>query len=331
MHGISRELLKLARASRAFHKGSEGATEYHDTVEGREVDTEPIYFELLNLLAPKIGLRVVLDVIAGASAGGVNGIMLARALAHDLDIDHQRQMWLKHADVTHLVDEEASPSRWRQIYMAPLTTLLSYAKLRELAPEEETREKLVNFMRSRWFQPPFSGPRFTSWLLDACADMEKKSPEGSSLLPDGHPLDLFVSVTDFYGHANRISLHDPDVIEEREHRHVLRFGYLRSRNGEVRSEFDANMVPGLAFAARATSSFPGAFEPVSIAEIDKVLAGRGEGWSRRDRFLADKIAPISIRPGEDALSEIRFIDGSLVDAGADIDPDVGISACRDRR
>lgn len=312
MHGISRELLKLARASRAFHQGSEGATEYRDTVMGREVDTEPVYFELLNLLAPKIGLRVVLDVIAGASAGGVNGIMLARALAHDLDIDHQRQMWLKHADVTHLVDEEATASRWRQIYMAPLTTLLSYAKLRELAPEEETREKLVNFMRSRWFQPPFSGPRFTSWLLDACTDMADKAPENGSLLPDGHPLDLFVSVTDFYGHANRISLHDPDVIEEREHRHVLRFGYLRSRNGEVRSEFDTSMVPGLAFAARATSSFPGAFEPVSIAEIDKVLTARGEDWSLRDRFLADKIAPIAIRPGEDALSEIRFIDGSVV-------------------
>jgi len=312
MHGISKELLKLVRASRAFHRGSDDTDGYTDSTSGREIDTEPIYYELLNSLAPKLGLRIVLDVIAGASAGGVNGIMLARALAHDLDIDHQRQMWLEHADVTRLVDEEASPSRWRQIYMTPFTALLSYAKLKELAPEEETREKLVSFVRSRWFQPPFSGPRFTTWLLDACADMGKKAPGNGSLLPDGHPLDLFVSVTDFYGHANRISLHDPSVIEEREHRHVLRFNYIRSREGNVTSEFDAGMVPGLAFAARATSSFPGAFEPVSMAEIDKALADRGESWDRRDGFLADKIAPIAIRPGEDALGEIRFIDGSVV-------------------
>ena len=39
-------------------------------------------------------LRVLVDVIAGASAGGINGIMLARALAFDLSLDPHRKLWL---------------------------------------------------------------------------------------------------------------------------------------------------------------------------------------------------------------------------------------------
>ena len=39
------------------------------------------YERFLALFAPALDLRIVVDVIAGASAGGVNGVMLARALA----------------------------------------------------------------------------------------------------------------------------------------------------------------------------------------------------------------------------------------------------------
>lgn len=309
MHGIAKELHKLVRASRAFHRDDAA---YTDSTPGREVDTEPLYFDLLKSLAPKMSLRVVIDVIAGASAGGVNGIMLARALAHDLDMDPHRRIWLERADVDHLVDATTTASKWRQIYMTPLTALLSYSRLRELAPEPETREKLVSFMRSRWFHPPFSGPRFTSWLIEACREMEHKAPEKSSLLPDGHPLDLYVSLTDFYGHANRITLHDPPIIEERDHRHILQFGYVRSREGTMRSDFGPDMVPGLAFAARATSSFPGAFEPMSIAELDTAVAAADMEWPGRDRFLRTKLGKFAKSENGNGIDDVRFIDGSVV-------------------
>ena len=39
-------------------------------------------------------VAVVVDIIAGASAGGINGTMLARALCHDLPITAQRGLWL---------------------------------------------------------------------------------------------------------------------------------------------------------------------------------------------------------------------------------------------
>lgn len=311
MHGIAKELHKLVRASRAFHSNNRG-DEYADSTPGREIDTEPLYYELLKSLSPKMNLRVVIDVIAGASAGGVNGIMLARALAHDLDMDPHRRIWLERADVDYLVDETATTSRWRQIYMYPFTALLSYSRLKTLAPEPETRSKLTSFVRSRWFQPPFSGPRFTAWLLEACHEMENKAPEKGSLLPDGHPLDLYVSLTDFYGHANRIALHDPPVIEERDHRHVLQFGYVRSREGVMRSDFGTDMVPGLAFAARATSSFPGAFEPMSVAELDAALAKTGTKWPEREKFLHTKLGKFAGGGNGDGFDDVRFIDGSVV-------------------
>ena len=59
-----------------------------------EYDTEVVYFELLREIGRHVELRVIVDVIAGASAGGINGVMLARALAHDLPVAHLRDMWL---------------------------------------------------------------------------------------------------------------------------------------------------------------------------------------------------------------------------------------------
>ena len=48
----------------------------------------------------KVELRIIVDIIAGASAGGISGTMLARVLCHDLPIDQLSVLWLNKADVT---------------------------------------------------------------------------------------------------------------------------------------------------------------------------------------------------------------------------------------
>lgn len=316
MHGVSRELKKLVRASKVLHSLPDAEARQHATYSAlnddpdRESDTEEIYLELLRAFAPAIGLRVVIDVIAGASAGGVNGVMLARALAHDLPLDGHRAMWLKHADAIELMDEKASAKRWSKLYMEPLTRILFRTWLAPLAPDEETRDKLRRFVRSRWFKPPFSGERFLGWLLDASDSMARGRAENNSLLPDSHALDLFVSLTDFHGHNRTIALHDPPRVVESEHLHLLHFHYFRHIDGTVRSDFDAEKVPGLVFAARATSSFPGAFPPATIGELDRVLAARQRDWPDRTRFLHDKFRAL-IRGGSDP-AKAAFIDGSTV-------------------
>lgn len=314
MHGVSREVLKLVRTSKVYHSTSDPAQRASyaalNTDSARETDTEEVYFDLLKAIAPHADLRIVLDVIAGASAGGVNGVMLARALAHDLPLDAHRAMWLEHADALDLMDEDALAKRWSKIYLDPIARALLNTWLQSHAPEAETRDKMRLFLRSRWFKPPFSGVRYAGWMLDACDAMAQGRGEASSLLPDGHPLDLFVSVTDFHGHNRTVRLHDPARIVEAEHRHHLHFRYARTGGGAVVSDFDHDHVPGIVFAARATSSFPGAFPPATIVEMDDTLARRGRDWGGRARFLDEKFRTL-LRGGRDPEDAV-FIDGSTV-------------------
>jgi patatin-related protein len=315
MHGVTKEILKLVRASRVYHhdlgRSHKASARYSDLEHAeRETDTEELYFELIQAIGQSIELRVFVDTIAGASAGGINGVLLARALAHDLPVDSHRKMWLEQADIVALMDEKHIAGRWDKLFMKPLFWGLTDKWLARYAPDIEMRQKLQRFTRSRWFQPPFSGSIMSGMLLDACRAMGEPDPKGSSLLPAGHRLDLMVSVTDFHGYSQNIPLHDPASIREREHRHVLKFSYFQHPSGAVQSDFDLDHVPGLVFAARATSSFPGAFPPARIGEIDGVLKAQDVDWPTRNEFLVTNFAPL-IAAGSDPV-KASFIDGSVL-------------------
>ena len=322
MHGITREILKLVRASRAWHTlldrdGVDAdAASYADA--GRhhgELDTEAIYFRLLQQAGRQIRLRVVVDVIAGASAGGINGVMLARALAFDLSLDAHRKLWLELADVGELLHPQARAGRLSKLYMRPVFWWLRLRQQRRakrlgaLTEGPEVLENLSLLMRSRWFEPPFSGPRMSALMLDALESMTPGVEEGS-LLPPGLPLELYVTATDFWGHRQTIPLHDPPEVQEEEHRHIFRFRHWRGQSGPAESELDASHLPSLAFAARATSSFPGAFPPLRLAEMDAVVGERRCGWRGRAAFLASQFKGLQ-SAGEDP-EDAAFIDGSVL-------------------
>lgn len=316
MHGVTKEILKLVRASRAWHDHARRADRfscgYRDLVDcrNREIDTEDIYLDLLKEIGAHTDLRVIVDTITGSSAGGINGVMLARALAHDLSLDAHREMWLEKADITQLMDESQMAGPWSKVFMKPLFWNVGRRWLDRYAPDEETREKLDLFTRSRWFRPPFSGDRLDNMLLDACAAMQDGGAGDASLLPQGQRLDLIVSTTDFFGHAQTIDLHDPPRITEREHRHHLKFSYVSYPGGLVDTDFADAFAPGLVFAARATSSFPGAFPPAQIQEIDRVLRERAEEWPGRETFIEENFRDI-VASGLDPVS-CSLIDGSVL-------------------
>ena len=98
-----------------------------------------------------------------------------------------------------------------------------------------------------------------------------------------------MTVTDYHGYHQLVQIHDPPLIHELEHHHVLRFT-TGAPGGEVESDFDLDNAPALAFAARATSSFPGAFPPARIVEMDEFAAegdpGRGAPTSSRGISIA---------------------------------------------
>jgi len=313
MHGISKEILKLVRASKLLHEitnRADRAGAVHPDSAAGEPSTEAIYFDLLRDIGAHVELRVIVDTIAGASAGGINGVLLARALAHDLSLEPLRDLWLKQADVTELLAADSRATRFSKWFMRPVLWAASAAGLIRLAGDAEMQDKLSLFVRSRWFSPPFGGERMSAMLHDALRQMGRADLHGSSLIPSDQPLELYVPITDFYGWHQDIALHDPPQVGERDHRHQLRFAYLRDHDGTVTSDFTDDAVPALAFAARATSSFPGAFPPAQLSEIDRMLARKGLSWEGRARFV-ERNFTVYREAGMDPAAT-SFIDGSVL-------------------
>ncbi len=314
MHGITKEFWHVAQASRARLAGDERAT-----------GSVAVFENLLDEIGTTSGLRlrVLIDIVAGASAGGINGIFLGQAIATGQSLDPLTDLWLESADVEALIDSEAAPSsRFSKVWALPLAWMAagrSADKLHEIedSTREEVRAKLSHFVRSRWFEPPFSGPGFTGLLLDAFEAMAA-APRGPRLLPDRQPLDLFVTVTDFGGHPERLRLNSPPEVVETEHRLVFPF----SDRGQSVDTLAA--IPELTFAARATSSFPGAFPPFTVAELDDVLKDRKAAWPARDDFLC-RVLPRQASVG--AAESAVLIDGSVL-ANAPFHP--AIEALRER-
>lgn len=299
MHGITKEIWRLVRASRAYHDGEPVST-----------GSQAVYRALIEEIEAEgsVRVRVLTDIIAGASAGGINGIFLGQAITTGQSLDPLTDLWLESADVEALIDPAAAPSsRFSKVWALPLAWMAagrSADKVEELdeTTREEVRGKLSHFVRSRWFEPPFGGRIFTGLLLDAF-DAMAASERGPRLLPPGQPLDLFVTVTDFAGHPERLALNSPPEVLETEHRLVIDF----SDHGQPAETLAA--IPELAFAARATSSFPGAFPPFTVAELDGVLANRHQGWAGRRGFLK-RALPRQFAAGH--AETVVLIDGSVL-------------------
>ncbi|WP_420605584.1 patatin-like protein [Novosphingopyxis sp.] len=300
MHGSLKEVWRLLRASRAHIDGSE------------EVDgIEHVYLDLLKVIEDKaaLRLRVMCDIVAGSSAGGINGIFFAEAIVTGRSLDPLTDMWLEVADVDRLLSQDARPvNRFSKIWAEPLAWALlrkkavAIEKTVSAEARAEIADKLSRFVRARWFAPPFGGHEFTRLLFDACEAMGA-APAGPRLLPLSQPLDLFVTVTDFYGHREQLKINSPDEVTETEHRLTIGFN---SRKGRDRS---LGPSAELIFAARATASFPGAFPPFTVRELDDVLEERGLGWPGRDAFL-ERILPKQFAAGR--AEDTPLIDGSVL-------------------
>lgn len=302
MHGVTKELWKLLRASRASSAGDAPGT-----------GSEAVYSKLLGCLRAGHGLhlRVLGDIVAGASAGGINGVFLAQAIHSGQSLEPLTQLWLERADVDVLLDPDARPwSRLAKFWAMPIAWWMlrrpGNVVSASVAPEtrEEVRGKLSRLIRSRWFEPPFGGLGFSRLLADALEAMAA-SETGPPLLPPGHPLDLFVTATDFRGHLQTVRLHSPPIVQESEHR--LSIGFRSPAPGAGGGELAA--VPELVFAARATASFPGAFPPLQLREIDALAEERGIAWPGRSEFVR-RILPVHRRRGE--AEAVALIDGSVL-------------------
>jgi patatin-related protein len=241
MHGTTKEINRLVSASATLALANTGA--------GEQAPSEALYGDLLAWKAEHDGVRtdVVVDVIAGTSAGGINGVYLAKALAGNRSQDGLRELWLAEADIKLLL---------RGSRRLPL-------RLRAL-------QALAGLVST----PALRGDIMSKLLYRALAAMDEESPTApsapGSLVPVGTTLDLLVTTTDFYGYNRQAPIWDPRSVHDEQHRHVFHFTAANPGGG-----LGAQDSLALAFAARATSCFPGAFEPVNRETFKRVVGSEG--------------------------------------------------------
>ncbi|HEX6715699.1 MAG TPA: patatin-like protein [Pyrinomonadaceae bacterium] len=231
-----------------------------------------------------INLKFVVDILSGTSAGGINAIYLAKALANDQSIDQLKQLWINEGDISLLINDRKSTAG---------------IKLRNQQPPQ-------SLLNSR---------RMYLKLLKSLDDMEKPNqPDEDSPYVD--EIDLFITTTDIAGTPLPIRLSDT-VVFERRYRNVFQFKYVAGR--EERNDFEARNNPFLAFAARCTSSFPFAFEPMKLSDIDEVLdtfndyrsVDRADMKKKWQRFFKEKVVATSAPSVP--FSERSFGDGGYLD------------------
>jgi patatin-related protein len=285
MHGVTRELHKLVRASAAYDRDQTK----HDFEKG---GSEDVYWQLLRRIdqegvgaAPRgTRLRVVVDIIAGTSAGGINGICLGKALALNCSQDALRDLWFDNGDIAKLV---AGSRR----LPAPVRAVVAVARA----------------LLGAGANAPLRGDEMGRWLHDAFEAMDKTAPTGgqpATLLPRGHPLELYVTVTDLQGYPRELPIEEPRIIKDRMHRHVLIFRH----GGAEPSSFGAKHNHALAFAARATSSFPGAFPPLSFRDYCGYFKPPEPDLSA---MVTDQFAIYGVNGADPTGS--AFVDGGVLD------------------
>lgn len=306
MHGVTKELWHATRASRAFHCPEEQGNRSAEGVEG-------VYLRLLEEIAltRELRLRLLPDIISGASAGGINGVFLAQAIATGQSLEPLTAMWLERADIDVLLDPDAKPwSKFAKFWAQPLVWFVlkrpGNVVSSTVAPEtrSEVRRKVSRLIRARWFAPPFSGIGFSRMIADAL-DAMAAHPMGDPLLPEGHPIDLLVTATDFNGHLEELRLNSPEVVVESEHRLSIGFRRTAARTGDR----TLAPCPELVLAARSTASFPGAFPPLVLEEIDQLVAERGTTWPTRQAFV-ERVMPTHARRG--TAETVALVDGAVL-------------------
>ena len=173
---------------------------------------------LYKALADAFDRRLVIDILAGASAGGLNGALLAGVITHrkELDVNVLRERWLDIGDFGKLMRslDEVKPTSLMQGEMFL----------------DEIEKTFVALLKT-------------------------EEPPRPDVADQPLPVLLDVQVTNVLGHERQFVDDWGLTFRALEHRAPVQF---REWN-----QFDAKT---LATAARASASFPGAFEPLEISD-----------------------------------------------------------------
>ena len=199
MYGVAQELYNLVWATAPSQSYAKDGEPPETLARARPESTGAVYRELARLLPlggggadGPVRTRFVVDIISGTSAGGINGICLAKALAGEADLSELKNIWVTEGDIGKLINDELSEY-----------------------PEEPPSSLL-------------SGQRMLAKLIGAITGMAGEA-EGDSRLVD--ELDLWVTATDLEGLEIPIQIANATAHERRHaNRYHFRYSAVDERN-----------------------------------------------------------------------------------------------------
>jgi patatin-related protein len=293
INGVAQELFHMVRATAGPGDGEPRVEEPRGT--------ESVYRELGQILGREatdvnekpdpsepIHTRFVVDVLSGTSAGGINAVYLAKALANGQDFGRLKRLWIEEGDIVRLINDAGSV------------------------------EDLNGFDQQKPPKSLLNGERMYVKLLCALDDMGEQADSYQE------QVDLFVTTTDFEGFPVFLQTFDKPIAERR-HRNVFHLRYGSENTPEPRNDFDEDNTSFLAFMARATSAFPFAFEPIRLRDVDKILKKlpdrqhllrTASNPDRRQEFFPDYLpAGPGYSAAQPAVSYLEriFVDGGYLD------------------
>lgn len=294
MYGNARELHHLAQASSALEcDATKSPAACMGVTPGNAWDTldesAKHYYAALVDLWTRDGVRprFIIDVISGTSAGGINGVFLAKALTHNGPIERLREIWFREADINRLAG--------RPWYLRAGLRLLRH-------------------------EAALGGDAWLDQLYLALQAMDSAPRAGQlqTLLAPGQPLDLVVTATDFYGSERTLEIGDPATSSELRYDHVFRFSAQRNLNGDIppgNDDFDEKIDNvALAYAARSSASFPVAFPAIRIDQLRKALNDPSiDTTALAARIFKDRLAANQDLKAEDLASQLYLVDGGVLD------------------
>jgi patatin-related protein len=236
MSGVVLELHHLALASQGLERASA---------------SWPVYSETLKLL--DASARV--DVVAGTSAGGLNGAFLALGQARRCDFALLRDVWV----------------------------------------ESGSLEKLLRPALSKNPPSPLQGDSFFLAKINAALTsmLDHKVNPPLTETPFDLPIELILTGTLWNGRTSTFTDDMGVSITERDYDATFRFANnvpdtLKNQVGDLDAQDAQPLVAQLANAARCTSSFPGAFEPHYVRTAPKLPAAAGLTASSAGQANFDK-------------------------------------------
>ncbi len=250
--------------------------EFYNTVRGRGI------YKLIKALTDS---DIVVDIVSGTSAGGINGVLLSFALANSnfeevVDFANFAEIWRESGDIFKLMREPSSSKTKSESVLNGEGYYQTQLK--------EAFEKAYN---------------------------NKRSAPAGEWVSDFNELDLFVTGTDVFGRIYKTFDDTGCVIEIKDHRGVFQLKHRRGRKEPLNPKGDSSsaqltsedIYQSLAKLCRITSCFPVAFPVVGVdlKGINKIDQKLVEWGQLEKRELAE--------PSKNEKYRLYFVDGGVLD------------------